>query len=443
MYTSRYDRDMTFTAPSDRGRIARLTHRASHQQSDSTTDSTLDRTKLQMGIFSFIKPSKTAHSAGFRDPFFPSAGAVDNEHPWIQQHHDEPRGIYVCCCGHDNELKFCSGKSPFSELTCGKCAHILCDECHMSDIIALIDQDKWSFWHGLYNVEKHKLFQVCPGCGLSARAESRGARPRWPEKCRGCGALATADWPKYVVNPRPSEPSAKMLDDLKMTRIYQKAAKQGRKLARDVSVEQGGRCEQVSQTREYETAEDALLRRQNNSLLNYHSEAPVLRVANPSPEATNSFSVSQPRISHRPAPAVVATPAVFLTRRNALRGGTPPTPRVDSCSHVFPRAETCATAAEHQRYHQRAYFDPSEGLPPQTARQATTTNDTQPERPVTSDNPLHRFAPTIGDAQRQPVGRSHMVLSTYDEPAPRLASVPPSSRRSRYWARRNGRRCGN
>ena len=174
-----------------------------------------------MGIFNFIKAPKMAQPSFYRDPFLPSAGTAECEYEYarLQKHLSQSSRLYVCCCGHDNALSLRAGKSSFLEPTCGKCGHILCSECLASDIIASFDADKWFFWHDLYDLSKHELFQVCSGCGSSARAESRGAHPHWPGKCNGCREKATVIWRKYVVNPRPSRPDAKMLDDFKMARI--------------------------------------------------------------------------------------------------------------------------------------------------------------------------------------------------------------------------------
>jgi hypothetical protein len=122
-----------------------------------------------MGIFKLIKTPKTAEPSSYRDPFFPSAGAVECEDPHLQEHYAHSSGLYVCCCEHENALNLRAGKSPFLYLTCGKCGHILCSECLTSNIIAPFDGHKWFFGHDLYDLSKHELFQACANYGLSSR----------------------------------------------------------------------------------------------------------------------------------------------------------------------------------------------------------------------------------------------------------------------------------
>jgi len=219
----------------------------------------------------------------------------------------------------------------FPGLTCGKCNHVLCSECRTSDIIVPFDKDKWFFWYGLPSVtlSKHELFQVCSSCGLSARAESRGAHPRWLLKCNDCSASVTMDWRKYVVNPRPSQPSAKMLDDLKMARIVQKAAAQGHTLERGGSDPQY--AQRLKASHEHDTCKVALRptlslqQLQKSSLLDCH--------------IVHDQGVAE----HRPDPILVANPGSFLTRRNALRARTPRSASSGSLIAARPhplRAET-------------------------------------------------------------------------------------------------------
>jgi hypothetical protein len=47
-------------------------------------------------------------------------------------------GLWVCHCGHENQLVHLTGAHPFHYLTCGRCEHILYQLCQTSEILTSI-----------------------------------------------------------------------------------------------------------------------------------------------------------------------------------------------------------------------------------------------------------------------------------------------------------------
>lgn len=136
-----------------------------------------------------------------------SAGADTPQYPHLNAH-EERDGVWVCCCKHENPLQHFKGAFPFKRLVCGSCSHVLCSDCETTAIIAPLHEQTTLIEKGWTEL---RLFQVCPSCGLSHRAENRmpdqhGNRLCWvPEVSHShvetcsCGEPARSNWSKYAI----------------------------------------------------------------------------------------------------------------------------------------------------------------------------------------------------------------------------------------------------
>lgn len=454
---------------------------------------------------------RTAKPAERCDSYFPpGAGAEEVEFPHLFK--DERRhGIWVCCCGHDNQLVHFEGPHPFKKLTCGDCDKILCKNCLTTDIViplkdadqATIAKQDMSKLRGL----AEKLFQICPDCGLSTCAQIRnpdhhGERLCWvpvashshSEMCP-CGASAKSNWLKFVIGDPSTYRSnpAKALDDLKNIWMKKKALKSGYQLEHIDSVqkspkskweEPGYRGAQVVKTplKPHDSLKEFVAHPYTHTFPDSR-HAGILRLSQPVDRSVQNTPVPspiRPSIRLRPAHLTLVQHESSIKRSGAVRSnGTPrsgstSTPRSGSYPEtpttarpqVLPRAETWATATQHQRAHkegthERSYFDPSEGIPPyaqpptpfdlmdeedlstspvmqhtpQFARKPSTMtmHAPQPMRQIAPDGPLFRHKSVTGDVQHQPLAPRHTIVSSQGViKEANWSDCEPTSRQSQF-----------
>ena len=165
--------------------------------------------------------------------------AVEPPTPWslISQHRypslralktDEEigDGIWVCCeCRHENILRHYDGRFPFKHLVCDGCERPMCTECLTTEIATRIPC-------GLVVAprpskgQEIRYFQMCPGCGLSHRAQM-GRKTEILDfcgiTCAGCGAYSDGDWPRFRIGSiepyrRDPDASSARLDELRSKR---------------------------------------------------------------------------------------------------------------------------------------------------------------------------------------------------------------------------------
>ncbi|KAH6612552.1 hypothetical protein C7974DRAFT_323133, partial [Boeremia exigua] len=94
----------------------------------------------------------------------PHSDGVDHDRLCLIDTHVD--GLWLCCCGAENELVHWTGLHPFKYLKCEKCGHVLCGNCETTHILTLWEQDPRVVVHG----SELRMAQVCPSCGLSHRA---------------------------------------------------------------------------------------------------------------------------------------------------------------------------------------------------------------------------------------------------------------------------------
>lgn len=161
------------------------------------------------------QPAEPARTPGV-GPY--SAGAGYDYLPSMEIQSD---GLWLCCCGANNELIHWTGPFFFKHLKCEKCGHVLCRNCDTTQILTPWDENPKvaSDHNGL------RLAQVCPSCGLSHPAcvfqdNTRGWAPI--EACY-CGERSDSNWLQYTmkspgmykVNPR------KVAQDMNNARLEQ------------------------------------------------------------------------------------------------------------------------------------------------------------------------------------------------------------------------------
>lgn len=123
------------------------------------------------------------------------------------ERNDTEDGSWACCsCLRETTLVHVKGPHPFKHLDCIDCGHILCEACETTDIIVPWDQNRTDW--PLSRTGELRLFQVCPGCGLSYRATAAANRlekaPRWPPLASHfasclCAEPAGSAWLKYMI----------------------------------------------------------------------------------------------------------------------------------------------------------------------------------------------------------------------------------------------------
>ncbi|KAJ4380348.1 hypothetical protein N0V86_004659 [Didymella sp. IMI 355093] len=304
------------------------------------------------------------------------------------------------------------------------------------------------------------LFQVCPHCGLSSKAQIRcpdhhGERFCWApvashshsELC-SCQASAKSDWLKFVIGDPTAYRSdpAQALDDLKNIWI-EKGLKQKYQIGHGDAVQKpqagwegpGHRRAQVDRTQLQHTDSVAefTARPFDNTHPNGRSQQEVAESHMIDLTVQNASMPCQPI---RGPERLYLVQHDSLKRSGAVRGKYTPhsgsirsfctdltaTPRTGSYAessssarrHIRPRADTRATASEYQRLNERSYFDPSESLllhaqpaspfayneddlstPISTDSISSTTimGAPQPSRRVSSHGPLHRHTSITGD----------------------------------------------
>jgi hypothetical protein len=84
-------------------------------------------------------------------------------------------GLWVCHCGHENQLVHLTGAHPFQYLKCGRCEHILCKSCPTSEILTPITSVATEASTSRLQKSTHLAYcSVCLHCGLSHRATMSG-----------------------------------------------------------------------------------------------------------------------------------------------------------------------------------------------------------------------------------------------------------------------------
>lgn len=312
------------------------------------------------------------------------------------------------------------------------------------------------------------LFQICPDCGLSFRSQirnpdHRGERFCWvpvashshSELCP-CGASAKSNWLKCIIGDSTAyllDP-AKALDGLKDIRVERELEEEIRLGYRGLKMippdsrweSLGYHRAQVSETplvrsgsgdlsaqniSKPSPANQPLRRRPERLVPIQHSSlkrSGAVRGKNTSrfdPTAgarAGSYSETptnaRPRIISRAE--TWATPAEHQRAHERFsfndsedislyhRGDVSPSRTAHDGSarpRILPRAETWATAAEHERIHGRSSFNPSEGDPRTPTGNTRTPNRTMhapPQRPLFS-----------GNTRQQSLGRSDTIMSSH------------------------------
>jgi hypothetical protein len=84
-------------------------------------------------------------------------------------------GLWVCHCGHENQLIHYTGDHPFKILTCGRCDHTFCDQCQTSEILTRIPTNPTEVYNERFHIHSEMPYCiVCETCGLSHRAKMMG-----------------------------------------------------------------------------------------------------------------------------------------------------------------------------------------------------------------------------------------------------------------------------
>ncbi|UPX17810.1 uncharacterized protein EKO05_0008143 [Ascochyta rabiei] len=129
--------------------------------------------------------------------YFSRTGVDEAEYPYLSTLVARDDGVWACCCGHENVLVHYSGKFPFKHLRCGKCNHVACSICQMSDI--LTPQDGALCLDEIVERGQEVRFCfVCWNCGLSYRAVRHAGSIHPPGTCH-CGNRFGIEWPRYRI----------------------------------------------------------------------------------------------------------------------------------------------------------------------------------------------------------------------------------------------------
>lgn len=247
------------------------------------------------------------------------------------------------------------GSFPFKYLACTICGHGICGHCETTGIIVLVQDSEVPAIHHDDGSEL-RFFQVCPGCGLTYRAEFyapslRGKRVCWvptashphPGTCI-CGEAANFDWLKYRIGTPHvfrSNPE-KVAHDCQM-KMLRKRTK--------VATSQYPRRSTIADNRATSTWKRPGRR---------HTEATASELINDRfGKALSSSSARQDRLPDK----AVKINASSLHRSGAHRGRRPSNTPHSTASQGVPitsrrplntRSETWTTAEGHRRAHDAA-----------------------------------------------------------------------------------------
>lgn len=118
---------------------------------------------------------------------------VEAEYPHIPTQHQEKAqrvdGLWVCHCGHENELQHYAGQYPFKKLVCEneKCRHMFCDRCPASEILTRITVEPTEVFSLRFQRAQNESYcSIYTHCGLSHRANMSGGCLDFSGRCR-CG----------------------------------------------------------------------------------------------------------------------------------------------------------------------------------------------------------------------------------------------------------------
>lgn len=131
----------------------------------------------------------------------------DHEYPHLIQAtygEDMADGIYVCCCGTENNLYHFEGKYPFKDIRCRKCNRIFDDECSSTTIMTPIKDRTGLPSSGLTQQLAEGMCQICPACGLTHRVGlvPGSTEPNYDVTCH-CGIQSNRFWNMfYICSPK-------------------------------------------------------------------------------------------------------------------------------------------------------------------------------------------------------------------------------------------------
>src|SRR5690242_2613977 len=159
------------------------------------------------------QPAESARTPGVG----PYSGGAD--YYYLHSMKPQSDGLWLCCCGADNELIHWTGPHPFKRLKCEKCENVLCRNCDTAQILTPCDENAKvaSDHNGL------RLAQVCPSCGPSHRAcDFRGSTWDWAStKACYCGERPHSNWLQYTMKAPGMykvDPT-KVAQDMKIARL--------------------------------------------------------------------------------------------------------------------------------------------------------------------------------------------------------------------------------
>lgn len=140
-----------------------------------------------------LKAAQPAESP-LRPSFHPHDGP---ELPYLTYAVTQADGVWVCCCGHENQLVHFAGAFPFKYLACGECDRVLCGECGTSGVLTPLVGVVYTTEIGAPG-EEIRVCSVCSACGLSHRSVGHGGTVSPPEKCC-CGNEDSDKWLQYRI----------------------------------------------------------------------------------------------------------------------------------------------------------------------------------------------------------------------------------------------------
>ena len=99
-------------------------------------------------------------------------------------------GIFVCCCGAENDLVHFQGDYSLKHVKCRACNYTYCKKCTSSEILEPINVACLA----LNSTRQHsslkgRIERICPDCGLTHRDGSVNLATTCP-----CGARPSIDW---------------------------------------------------------------------------------------------------------------------------------------------------------------------------------------------------------------------------------------------------------
>jgi hypothetical protein len=121
----------------------------------------------------------------------------DHDTPQLMQSlhaNDIADGVWICCCGTENEIVHFLGAHPLKTLRCRVCKHIYCQKCGSSDILTPFDPAVFPSYRRLDSKKCKRVGRVCSRCGLTHRAVSPDTgRVQFDLVC-ACGTSSSNDW---------------------------------------------------------------------------------------------------------------------------------------------------------------------------------------------------------------------------------------------------------